>query len=266
MQPHTGPDPLENRILILRGQAVVLSRDIAELYKVTAKVLNQEVKRNRRRFPPDFVFQLTDEEAEEIRVRVLGPQGSWRGKLPYAFTEQGAGMLAAVLRSPTAATVTIEILRAFARLRQPREPSESTPLTRRAYNLFAAIRDAVLLCKADKAFTTEVPSTYFLQAGAGGPIKIGSTRNLVVRIRTLMTMSPVPLRLLGVMKGDHEDACHMRLGAFRIHGEWFAPEETVLQFIRANAITPRSNGGCSPADPGSSQVIGETRPFGESPG
>jgi ORF6N domain-containing protein/Meiotically Up-regulated Gene 113 (MUG113) protein len=239
MRSPTRSEALENRILILRGQAVMLSRDIAELYNVTARVLNQQVKRNPRRFPPDFAFQLTDEEAEEIRVQILGPQGSWHGKRPYAFTEQGAGMLAAVLRSPTAATVTIEILRAFARLRDPHDSSESTPLARQAYRLFAAIRDAVLLCNEDKAFTTEVPCTYFLQAGAGGPIKIGSTRNLAVRIRTLMTMSPVPLRLLGVMKGDHEEACHLRLGAFRIHGEWFTPEEPVLQFIRANAITSR---------------------------
>ncbi|MDO8475749.1 MAG: ORF6N domain-containing protein [Candidatus Rokubacteria bacterium] len=259
------PEPLENRILFLRGQAVMLSRDLAELYKVTARELNQQVKRNPRRFPRDFVFQLTDEEAEEIRVQIPGPQGSWRGKLPYAFTEQGAGMLAAVLRSPTAATVTIEILRAFARLREPHEPPESTPLTRQASNLFAAIRDAVLLCREDKAFTTEVPSTYFLQAGTSGPIKIGSTRNLAVRIRTLMTMSPVPVRLLGVMKGDHEEACHMRLGVFRIHGEWFTPAEPVLEFIRANAITPRGGGRRSAADSGSSQVAGETRASGESP-
>jgi hypothetical protein len=243
----------------------MLSRDLAEFYKVTARKLNQQVKRNPRRFPRDFVFRLTDEEAEEIRVQILGPQGSWRGKLPYAFTEQGAGMLAAVLRSPTAAKATIEILRAFARLRKPPEPSESTPLTRLASNLFAAIRDAVLLCKEDKAFTTEIPSTYFLQAGTSGPIKIGSTRNLAVRIRTLMTMSPVPLRFLGVMKGDHEEACHMHLGAFRIHGEWFTPEEPVLQFIRANAITPRSSGRRRTADSGPSQPGGGTPASGESP-
>lgn len=253
MRPPTGSEPLENRILILQGQTVMLSRDIAELYNVTARVLNQQVKRNPRRFPPDFAFQLTDEEAEEIRVQTLGPQGSWHGKRPYAFTEQGAGMLAAVLRSPTAATVAIEILRAFARLREPHESPASTPLTRQAYRLFAAIRDAVLLCTEDKAFTTEVPCTYFLQAGAGGPIKIGCTRNLAVRIRTLMTMSPVPLRLLGVMKGDHEDACHMRLGVYRIHGEWFAAAEPVSEFIRANAITPRGSSKRSGGDSSSSQ-------------
>lgn len=243
----------------------MLSRDLAELYKVTARELNQQVKRNPRRFPRDFVFQLTDEEAEEIRAQVLGPQGSWRGKLPHAFTEQGAGMLAAVLRSPTAAKVSIEILRAFARLRKPHEPSESTPLTRLASNLFAAIRDAGLLRKEDKAFTTEIPSTYFLQAGTSGPIKIGSTRNLAVRIRTLMTMSPVPVRLLGVMKGDHEEACHMRLGVYRIHGEWFIPEEPVLQFIHANAITPRGSGRRSAANSGPSQLAGEGPGAGESP-
>ena len=142
-------------------------------------------------------------------------------------------------------------------MHEPHEPSDSTPLTRQDSNLFATIRDAVLLCKGDKAFTTEVPSTYFLQAGASGPIKIGSTRNLAVRIRTLMTMSPVPLRLLGVMKGDHEEACHVRLGVYRIHGEWFAPAKPVLEFIRANAITPRDDGRCSATDSGSSWVARE---------
>jgi hypothetical protein len=95
---------------------------------------------------------------------MLGPEGSWRGKLSYAFTEQGAGMLAAVLRSPTAAAVTIQILRAFKRFRRGEEFPESAQFDRRR-SLFAAIRDAVLCCPDDKPFTTEVPCTYFLQAG-----------------------------------------------------------------------------------------------------
>ena len=185
----------------------MLDRDLAALYGVPTRHLNQQVKRNRKRFPGDFMFQLTAREADDVRVRVLGQEGSWRGKLPYAFTEQGAGMLAAVLRSPTAAAVTIQILRAFKQLRRDEEFPESTGFDCRR-SLFAAIRDAVLCCPDDKPFTTQVG-----------------------------TMSPIPLRLLGVMKGDHEEDCHVRLAAFRLHGEWFAPSETVKEFVRSNAIT-----------------------------
>ena len=160
-----------------------------------------------------------------------------RGEARYTADLQLPGMLhAAVLRSPTAAAVTIQILRAFKQLRRDEEFPESTGFDCRR-SLFAAIRDAVLCCPDDKPFTTQVPCTYFIQAGADGPIKIGSTRNLIVRLRTVGTMSPIPLRLLGVMKGDHEEDCHVRLAAFRLHGEWFAPSETVKEFIRSNAIT-----------------------------
>lgn len=117
------------------------------------------------------------------------------------------------------------------------EPAEDSALARQRRSLFEAIRDAVLLLPEDTFATTAVPYTYFIQAGKNGPIKIGATRNLVVRLRTLATMSPIPLTLLGVMKGDHEEGCHLRLGAFRIHGEWFVPSATVLDFIRENAIT-----------------------------
>jgi len=236
MRSITQAEAIKDRILLFRDQRVMLDRDLAALYGVPTKHLNQQVKRNRDRFPGDFMFQLTAGEAEGVRVRMLGQEGSWRGKLPYAFTEQGAGMLAAVLRSPTAAAVTIQILRAFKQLRRDEEFPESTGFDCRR-SLFAAIRDAVLCCPDDKPFTTQVPCTYFIQAGADGPIKIGSTRNLIVRLRTVGTMSPIPLRLLGVMKGDHEEDCHVRLAAFRLHGEWFAPSETVKEFIRSNAIT-----------------------------
>ena len=207
MRSITQAEAIKDRILLFRDQRVMLDRDLAALYGVPTKHLNQQVKRNRDRFPGDFMFQLTAGEAEGVRVRMLGQEGSWRGKLPYAFTEQGAGMLAAVLRSPTAAAVTIQILRAFKQLRRDEEFPESTGFDCRR-SLFAAIRDAVLCCPDDKPFTTQVG-----------------------------TMSPIPLRLLGVMKGDHEEDCHVRLAAFRLHGEWFAPSETVKEFIRSNAIT-----------------------------
>lgn len=235
----TRSEDIRNRILLLRDQPVMLDRDLAVLYGVRTRHLNQQVKRNRSRFPSDFAFQLTDVEAEGIRVRMLGPLGSWRGKVPFAFTELGAGMLAAVLRSPLAAMVTIEILRAFKQVRRDQEAPEYSPLVRQCRSLFHAIRDAVLLLPEDTFATTEVPCMYFLQAGKDGPIKIGCTRNLVVRLRTLATMSPISLTLLGVMKGDHEERCHLRLGAFRIHGEWFVPAATVLEFIRENAFTPK---------------------------
>src|SRR5216684_3965827 len=112
---------IANRILSIRNQLVMVDRDLAVLYGVETRHLNQQVKRNRSRFPSDFTFRLTDAEAESIRVRVLGREGSWHGKLPYAFTEQGAGMLAAVLRSPAATKATIHILRVFRSLRAAEE-------------------------------------------------------------------------------------------------------------------------------------------------
>jgi hypothetical protein len=152
-------------------------------------------------------------------------------------------MLASVLRGSLASRVSIEVLRTFARLRQDENPPPSSPYIRKARSLFAAIRDAAAMLPELDEYTTIEPSTYFLQAGDGGPIKIGSTRNLAVRFRTLCTMSPVPLRLLGVIEGeDAEDRCRFHLGAFRLHGEWFAPSPVVLEFIRQNASGREANG------------------------
>jgi hypothetical protein len=109
---------------------------------------------------------------------------------------------------------------------------------RKAHGLFAAIRDAVLLQADDVEFTTGDPYTYFVQVGDDGPIKIGWTRNLSVRLRSFATMLPLPLRLLGVIPGDVEDWCHTRFAAFRVGGEWFAPMPALLEFIRERAKTP----------------------------
>jgi len=108
----------------------------------------------------------------------------------------------------------------------------------------------------DKFATTDVAWTYFLQAGKEGPIKIGSTRNLLVRLRTLATMSPIPLTLLGVMKGDHEGRCHRHLGAFRAHGEWFALTEPVLEFIRENTQKNSRLYGAGASESGSRSTPG----------
>jgi hypothetical protein len=106
-------------ILLIRGQKVMLDTDLAELYDVGTKALNQAVKRNRGRFPGDFMFQLNWEEAENPRSQIVtlkpGENIKYR---PYAFTEQGVAMLSSVLRSARAVRVNIEIMRAFVQLRQ----------------------------------------------------------------------------------------------------------------------------------------------------
>lgn len=108
-------------ILILRGQRVILDSDLATLYGVKTKALNQAVTRNIERFPSDFMFQLTEEEGALLRsqiVTIKPGRGEHRKYLPYAFTEQGVAMLSSVLRSPRAVRVNIEIMRAFVRLRE----------------------------------------------------------------------------------------------------------------------------------------------------
>ena len=114
-------DRIERTILSLRGHNVMLDANLAALYQVDVKVLNQAFKRNRDRFPADFVFQLTAEEAESLRSQIVTikmGRGRHRKYLPYAFTEQGVAMLSSVLRSSRAVKVNVEIMRAFVRLRQ----------------------------------------------------------------------------------------------------------------------------------------------------
>jgi hypothetical protein len=110
---------LERSILLIRGQKVMLSSDLAELYQVEPRVLVQAVKRNIVRFPEDFMFQLTEEEFSNLKSQfVISSWGGLRRARPYAFTEQGVAMLSSVLRSKRAIQVNIEIMRAFVRLRQ----------------------------------------------------------------------------------------------------------------------------------------------------
>jgi hypothetical protein len=112
---------IEQSIFLLRGQKVMVDDDLAELYDIPVKVLNQAVKRNRDRFPEDFMFQLTTEESDSLRshfVTLKTGRGRHRKYLPFAFTEQGVAMLSSVLRSKRAVQVNVEIMRAFVRLRQ----------------------------------------------------------------------------------------------------------------------------------------------------
>jgi len=110
---------VENHIFFVRGHKVMLSTDLAELYEVEPRVLVQAVKRNKERFPDDFMFQLTKEEFENMKSQfVISSWGGMRRATPYAFTEQGIAMLSSVLRSKRAIQVNIEIMRAFVRIRK----------------------------------------------------------------------------------------------------------------------------------------------------
>ncbi|WP_096361832.1 ORF6N domain-containing protein [Sulfuricaulis limicola] len=111
-------EQIENRIYLLRGQRVMLDDDLAILYEVETKVLNRSVKRNLRRFPEDFMFQLSTKEFESLRCQFGTSKRGGRRYHPYAFTEQGVAMLSSVLHSKRAIQVNIEIMRAFVRLRQ----------------------------------------------------------------------------------------------------------------------------------------------------
>ena len=109
---------IQNKIYEIRGQRVMLDFDLANLYGVETRVLNQAVKRNINRFPSDFMFQLLKPEFNDLMSQIV--ISSWGGtrKLPFAFTEQGVAMLASVLKSETAIQVNIQIVRAFIALRQ----------------------------------------------------------------------------------------------------------------------------------------------------
>lgn len=111
---------MEGRIFTMRGQRVMLDADLAELYGVQTKVLLQAMKRNIARFPPDFMFQLSKEEAESLRSQFVTSKTEGRGGrryLPYVFAEHGVAMLSSVLKSETAIQVNIAIIRAFIKMR-----------------------------------------------------------------------------------------------------------------------------------------------------
>lgn len=116
---------IQNRILLIRNQQVMIDRDIAELYGVETKRLNEQVKRNIERFPKEFMFQITREEFESVKSQFatsrnnmfVGQEGGTR-KLPYVFTEHGITMLASVLRSESAVNASIQIVKAFVAMRK----------------------------------------------------------------------------------------------------------------------------------------------------
>ena len=111
---------VESAIYLIRGQRVMLDADLAAIYRVTTKSLNQQIRRNRKRFPPDFAFQLTAEEFRFLRSQIVTSKMGRGGRRyrPWVFTEHGAIMLAAVLNSDIAVQASIRVVRAFVRLRE----------------------------------------------------------------------------------------------------------------------------------------------------
>lgn len=113
---------IENKIYTIRGQKVMLDRDLAALYDVETRVLNQAVKRNEKRFPPDFMFRMTKPELEDWKSQIVisnfNEVNMGLRKLPYVFTEHGVAMLSGVLKSEKAIEVNIQIIRIFNRLRE----------------------------------------------------------------------------------------------------------------------------------------------------
>ena len=113
-------ETIESKIFFLRGKRVMLDRDLAILYGVETRALNQAVRRNMRRFPEDFMFQLTKEEMESWKSQIVISNREKMGlrRRPYAFTEQGVAMLSSVLNSDRAIQVNIQIMRTFTKLRE----------------------------------------------------------------------------------------------------------------------------------------------------
>ena len=110
--------PIENRIVVIRRQKVILDADLAELYGVETRRLNEQVRRNRNRFPADFIFELTAEEFANLKSQFATSSWGGRRKLPLAFTEHGAIMAATVLSSSRAVEMSVYVVRAFVQLRE----------------------------------------------------------------------------------------------------------------------------------------------------
>ena len=148
-------DEVKGRVLMLRNQAVLLDRDVAAIYGVETKALNQAVKRNRERFPEGYIFQLDKEECSRSQIVTLN--GTGRGSnlkyAPYAFTEKGLYMLATVLKSPRATAATIAIVEAYAQIRsmvqdmealqtlKDGSPEQAAALTRVGHKLAGLVGD-----------------------------------------------------------------------------------------------------------------------------
>lgn len=142
------PENLAKLVSMVRGEKVLLDSDLADLYGVTTKALNQAVKRNLERFPADFMFQLSSDEWANMRSQTVTASRRNVTALPYAFTEQGVAMLSSVLRSQRAVEVNIAIMRTFVQLRRLMDSNRELArridaLEARYDEQFASVFDAI---------------------------------------------------------------------------------------------------------------------------
>jgi ORF6N domain len=161
---------IERRIYVIHGHKVMLDFDLAELYGVTTSRLNEQVKRNRARFPEDFAFQLTREEWDILlsQIAIANPGRGGRRTLPWAFTEHGILMLSSVLRSEQAVQVNIAIMRAFVRIRKAmishKEMARRIDDMERKYDTqFKAVFDALRRLMEPSASPKKRPIGYIIQ-------------------------------------------------------------------------------------------------------
>jgi hypothetical protein len=169
-------DRIERAILFVRRQKVLLDRDLAQLYDVPTKALNQAVRRNLARFPADFMFQLTAEELQEWRSQIVTSNSQAKmgiRRRPYAFTENGVAMLSSVLTSDRAIAVNIEIMRTFTRLRELLASHET--LARRLDQLemkydkqFSAVFEAIRQLMAPPPTSKKRPIGFHASASSDG--------------------------------------------------------------------------------------------------
>ena len=148
------PENVAQLVFFIRGEKVMLDADLAKLYGVTTKALNQAMRRNRARFPEDFAFRLSGEEFDNLRSQIVTTSQKYRrsDSLPVAFTEQGVAMLSSVLRSARAVEVNIAIMRTFVQLRRlmdtNRELARKIDALEKRYDeqfavVFAAIKELI---------------------------------------------------------------------------------------------------------------------------
>ena len=160
---------IQDLIYEIRGYKVMLDSDLAMLYEVETKVLNQAVKRNIERFPEDFMFQLVKEEFQILRSQfVTSPKGDGRQYIPYVFTEQGVAMLSGILKSKKAVAINIQIMRAFVKLRQ--WAIENKELAERLTELEHYFIEH---CKENSADMQQIYNTLNLLMDRTKPAKIG---------------------------------------------------------------------------------------------
>ncbi len=205
------PVPLERiqqAILLIRGKRVMLDADLAQLYGVSTKRLNEQVKRNRDRFPEDFMFQLNPTEVNNLRSHFATSKRGRGGRryAPYAFTEHGAIMLAAVLSTPRAMQVSVLVVRAFVRLREILTTHKAlahklAELESKIETHDEAIRSLVSAIRQLMAAPEKPPKKIGFQLKEKRSPYLAKTRNREVSNSGLWTGSPLRPWRLGVRKG-----------------------------------------------------------------